>query len=78
MHVFGRVAEPLQDTDVLLGGYGADTLFKTHYMTNVRKSGSRLVGLNSTSTSTERKCLHSGILFSVGRSSLVKHGFKIL
>ncbi len=37
MHVFGRVAEPLQDADVLLGGYGADTLFKTHYMTNMNE-----------------------------------------
>ena len=36
-HIFGSVAEQFEDVDVVLGGYLADTLFKTPYMSNVRK-----------------------------------------
>lgn len=34
-HFFGEVADALRDTDALVGGYLSDSLFKTHYMTNV-------------------------------------------
>lgn len=37
IHIFGPVAEPYRDADVLLGGYLADTLFKTNYMSNISR-----------------------------------------
>lgn len=46
-HIFGPVADRFQDVDVLLGGYSADSLFKTHYMSNVeerRRRPPRLLG----------------------------------
>jgi hypothetical protein len=34
-HFFGEIADALADADAIVGGYLADTLFKTYYMTNV-------------------------------------------
>jgi asparagine synthetase B (glutamine-hydrolysing) len=36
-HVHGSVSNRFEDVDVVFGGYLADTLFKTHYMSNVVK-----------------------------------------
>lgn len=36
-HIYGPVAEQFDDGDVMLGGYLADSLFKTHYMSNVEE-----------------------------------------
>jgi len=41
-HLFGDTAKPYQDSDLLLGGYAADTLFKTAWMKN---TGYRLNGI---------------------------------
>jgi len=38
-HIHGSVAEQFEDADVVFGGYLADTLFKTHYMSNVEEGG---------------------------------------
>lgn len=38
-HIHGPVAEQFEDVDVVLGGYLADTLFKTNYMSNVERQG---------------------------------------
>jgi asparagine synthetase B (glutamine-hydrolysing) len=40
-HIYGPVAECFEDVGVLLGGYAADTLFKTHYMSNVARRNTR-------------------------------------
>ena len=42
MHLFGETAKPYEDSDLLLGGYAADTLFKTAWMKN---TGYRLKGI---------------------------------
>jgi len=41
-HVFGATAEGLQNADAILGGYTADTLFKSAWMGNIKKSRRRL------------------------------------
>lgn len=46
-HIFGPVADRFEDTDVVLGGYAADSLFKSYYMSNVeerRRQPPRLLG----------------------------------
>jgi len=35
-HFFGETAQPLQNADIIAGGYAADTLFKTTWMGNVK------------------------------------------
>jgi hypothetical protein len=40
-HVLGPLVDHFEKPDVLLGGYLSDTLFKTHYMSNVRKRHDR-------------------------------------
>jgi hypothetical protein len=40
-HFFGSVAEQLEDADVVIGGYLADTLFKTWDMSNVARRNTR-------------------------------------
>ena len=34
-HMFGEIGDQLNDSDILLGAYSSDTLFKTHYMSNI-------------------------------------------
>lgn len=46
-HIFGPTAAPFQETGVVLGGYAADSLFKTYYMSTVedrRRRPPRLLG----------------------------------
>jgi hypothetical protein len=40
-HLFGPVADQFEDADVVVGGYLADTLFKSHYMSNVARRNTR-------------------------------------
>lgn len=40
-HLFGPVADQFEDADVVVGGYLADTLFKSHYMSNVARHNTR-------------------------------------
>lgn len=41
-HIFGPIAERFADVDVVLGGFMANSLFKTFYMANVERRGSLL------------------------------------
>lgn len=40
-HVFGPTAAPFRSADALVGGYAADTLFKTAWMANIRHRRAR-------------------------------------
>lgn len=37
-HAYGSLAEPLKEADAIIGGYGADTLFKSAWMGNVQRN----------------------------------------
>lgn len=41
-HVYGSLAEPFQDADVIIGGYGANMLFKGAGMVNIHQNGQML------------------------------------
>lgn len=41
-HVWGQLAEPVKDAGAVVGGYAADTLFKSAWMGNVEKGRKRL------------------------------------
>ena len=43
VHVYGATADALRECDAIVGGYGADTLFKTACMGNVRRRAGRLL-----------------------------------
>ncbi|WP_207132058.1 asparagine synthase-related protein [Halorhodospira neutriphila] len=53
-HVWGRLAQPLKDADAVIGGYVADSLFKSEKMGNVKRSRKRLTPETMESSSAEQ------------------------